>query len=143
MAPEPASLVPSPRRDVDLAHNALPREGVMSMKNRRTPAVMTAVVLAAVVLVAVAACSTVSGNPGAANGNPSGSPAPAATFTVAELEPASLVPGKDDGLAADELNALFAPLTKFDAQNHLTDVQASSVLPNATATVWTITIRPG
>lgn len=101
------------------------------MKNRQIPVVVTVITLAA-----VAACST-------ASGKTSGSSPRATTFTVAELEPASFVPGKDDGIAGDELNALFAPLTKFDAKNHLTYVQASSVIPNATATVWTITIRPG
>ena len=59
-------------------------------------------------------------------------------YIAAEIKRAGLVPAGDDGIAADELNALFAPLTKFDAKNHLTYVQASSVIPNATATVWTI-----
>lgn len=92
--------------------------------------------LMVITLAAVAACSTASGKTG-------GSSARVTTFTVAELEPVSFVPGEDDGIAADELNALFAPLTKFDAENRLTYVQASSVIPNATATVWTITISPG
>jgi oligopeptide transport system substrate-binding protein len=99
--------------------------------NRKIPAAVTVIALAA-----VTACST-------ASSKTTNNPPHATTFSVAELEPPSFVPGQDDGIAADELNALFAPLTKFNAANHLTYVQASSVVPNATATVWTVTIRPG
>ena len=65
------------------------------------------------------------------------------TFSVAELEPPSFVPGQDEGAAYDEQNALFAPLTKFNAEDKLTYVQAQSVTSSDGATVWTIKIKPG
>lgn len=65
------------------------------------------------------------------------------TVTVAELEPPSFIPGQNDGAATDELNALFAPLTKFDARGRLHDIQAQSVTSSAGAKVWTIKIKPG
>ena len=65
------------------------------------------------------------------------------TFSVAELEPPSFVPGQNQGGASDELNAIFAPLTKFNAQSKLTDVQAQSVTAADGGTVWTIKIKPG
>lgn len=65
------------------------------------------------------------------------------TLTVGELDPPSFIPGQNDGAATDELNALFAPLTKFNAQGKLTYVQAQSVTSSDGATVWTIKIKPG
>ena len=65
------------------------------------------------------------------------------TFTVGELEPPSFIPGENEGAALDELNALFAPLTKFNAQGQLEHIQAQSVTPSAGDTVWTIKIKPG
>jgi oligopeptide transport system substrate-binding protein len=65
------------------------------------------------------------------------------TFTVGELEPPSFIPGQNEGAALDELNALFAPLTKFNAQGQLEYIQAQSVSPSAGDTVWTIKIKPG
>lgn len=64
------------------------------------------------------------------------------TFSVAELEPPSFIPGQNQGGAEDELNAIFAPLTKFNAQNQLTYVQAQSVTPSDGGVVWTIKIKP-
>ena len=60
------------------------------------------------------------------------------TFSVGELDPPSFIPGQNEGAALDELNALFAPLTKFNAQGKLEYVQAQSVTASAGATVWTI-----
>ena len=71
------------------------------------------------------------------------SPSGGGTYSVAELEPPSFIPGQNQGGAQDELNAIFAPLTKFNAQNQLTYVQAQSVTPSDGATVWTIKIKPG
>lgn len=65
------------------------------------------------------------------------------TLTVGELEPPSFVPGQNEGAALDELNALFAQLTKFNAKGQLTYVQAQSVTPSHGATTWTIKIKPG
>ena len=73
---------------------------------------------------------------------PSG-PRHGGTFSVAELEPPSFIPGQNNGLAEDELNAIFAPLTKFNVHNQLTYVQARSVTPSQGGTVWTIRIKPG
>lgn len=63
--------------------------------------------------------------------------------TIAELEPPSFIPGQNTGGAQDELNAIFAPLTKVNARNQLTYVQAQSVTPSDGGTVWTIKIKPG
>lgn len=65
------------------------------------------------------------------------------TFSIAELEPPSFIPGQNTGGAEDELNAIFAPLTKVNAQNQLTYVQAQSVTPSDGGAVWTIKIKPG
>lgn len=65
------------------------------------------------------------------------------TFSAGELEPPSFVPGQNEGAALDELNALFAQLTKFNAQNKLTYVQARSVTSSDGAKVWTIRIKSG
>ena len=65
------------------------------------------------------------------------------TFSVAELEPLSLVPGQDQGPATDELDAIFAPLVTVSPTGELTDVQATSVIPSDGATVWTVTIKGG
>ena len=65
------------------------------------------------------------------------------TFTVGELEPPSFIPGQNEGAALDELNALFAPLTKFNAQGKSSYIQAQSVTSSAGDTVWTIKIKPG
>lgn len=67
----------------------------------------------------------------------------ASTFTVGELEPPSFVPGQNEGAALDELNALFAQLTKFNARGKLTYVQAQSVTSSDGAKLWTIKIKPG
>jgi hypothetical protein len=64
-------------------------------------------------------------------------------FSVAELEPPSFLPGQNNGVAEDELNAIFAPLTKFNAKNQLTYVQAQSVTPSDGGMLWTIRIKPG
>ena len=53
-------------------------------------------------------------------GAASASPAGGGTFSVGELEPPSFVPGQNEGAALDELNALVAQLTKFNAQGKLT-----------------------
>ena len=79
---------------------------------------------------------------GSATSAPSGASS-GGTFSVAELEPPSFIPGQNQGGAQDELNAIYAPLTKFNAQNQLTYVQARSVTASDGATVWTITIKPG
>ncbi|MGO9658283.1 MAG: ABC transporter substrate-binding protein [Acidimicrobiales bacterium] len=76
-------------------------------------------------------------------GAASASPAGGGTFSVGELEPPSFVPGQNEGAALDELNALFAQLTKFNAQGKLTYVQAQSVTSSDGAKVWTIKIKPG
>jgi oligopeptide transport system substrate-binding protein len=65
------------------------------------------------------------------------------TYSVAELEPPSFVPGQDEGAALDEQNALFAQLTKFNPQGQLKYVQAQSISSSDGATVWTIKIKPG
>ena len=92
--------------------------------------------LAVVVLAGTAAgCGSTTAVPSSPNGG--------GTYSVAELEPPSFIPGQNQGGAQDELNAIFAPLTKFNAQNQLTYVQAQSVTPSDGATVWTIKIKPG
>src|ERR1700722_12355974 len=73
----------------------------------------------------------------------SASTAGGGTFTVGELEPPNFVPGQNEGASLDELNALFAPLAKFNAQDQLTYVQAQAVTSSQGATVWTIKIKPG
>jgi oligopeptide transport system substrate-binding protein len=73
----------------------------------------------------------------------SASAAGGGTFTVGELEPPNFVPGENEGASLDELNALFAPLAKFNAQDQLTYVQAQSVTSSHGAMVWTIKIKPG
>lgn len=64
------------------------------------------------------------------------------TFSVASLEPNSLIPGKStDGELA--LAALFTPLVGMDAKGRLQYLQARSVVGTNGAKTWTITIRKG
>ena len=101
------------------------------MKKTGYPLALCAVMLAAT---AAGCSSTASTHVAASTGG---------TFSVAELEPPSFIPGQNVGTAADELNVIFAPLTKFNTQNQLTDIQAQSVTPSDGDMVWTITIKPG
>jgi oligopeptide transport system substrate-binding protein len=89
----------------------------------------------------VAGCGSAAPAPSAASA-PS-APGQGGTFSIAELEPPSFLPGQDTGVAEDEVNALFAPLTKFNAEKQLTDVQAQSVTPADGGRLWTIKIKPG
>lgn len=91
----------------------------------------------------VAALTVAMGSSPLASSAASASTTGGGTFTVGELEPPSFVPGKDEGAALDEQNALFAQLTKFNSKGQLTYVQAQSVTPSHGATVWTIKIKPG
>jgi peptide/nickel transport system substrate-binding protein/oligopeptide transport system substrate-binding protein len=64
------------------------------------------------------------------------------TFSVASLEPNSLIPGKStDGELA--LAALFTPLVGMDSKGHLRYLQARSVVGSDHAKTWSITIRKG
>lgn len=102
------------------------------MKKSSYPVAMGLVMLATTVL----GCTSTA-SPAPSNSRQGG------TFSVAELEPPSFIPGQNNGLAEDELNAIFAPLTKFNAHNQLTYVQAHSVTRSAGGAVWTIKIKPG
>jgi peptide/nickel transport system substrate-binding protein/oligopeptide transport system substrate-binding protein len=64
------------------------------------------------------------------------------SFSVATLEPNSLIPGKStDGELP--LAALFTPLVGLDAHGHLRFLQAKSVRSSDHAKRWTITLRRG
>lgn len=64
------------------------------------------------------------------------------TFSVATIEPNSLVPGKStDGELA--LAALFTPLVGIDAKGGLRYLQAQSVVGTNHAKTWMITLRKG
>lgn len=70
------------------------------------------------------------------------SAADGASFSVATLEPNSLIPGKStDGELP--LAALFTPLVGLDGHGHLRYLQAKSVKSGDHAKVWTITLRQG
>jgi len=89
----------------------------------------------AVMAVAAAGCSSATSTPpSAGNGG---------TFSVAAFEPPSFIPGQNNGAANEELDAIYAPLTEFNPQNKLTDVQAQSVTASDGGLLWTITIKPG
>ena len=89
----------------------------------------------AVMAVAAAGCSSATSTPpSAGNGG---------TFSVAAFEPPSFIPGQNNGAANEELDTIYAPLTEFNPQNKLTDVQAQSVTASDGGLLWTITIKPG
>jgi peptide/nickel transport system substrate-binding protein/oligopeptide transport system substrate-binding protein len=71
-----------------------------------------------------------------------GSAANADGYSVATIEPNSLVPGKStDGQLP--LAALFTPLVGIDAKGRLRYLQAQSVRGSNHAKTWTITLRKG
>lgn len=104
------------------------------MKKRfgvRTGATALAALLAAATL---AACDSADGT--------SAAPARGGGFSVATIEPNSLIPGKATN-AQLPLAALFTPLVGIDGEGELEFLQAESVEGSPDATTWTITLRDG
>ncbi len=71
-------------------------------------------------------------NPGASHGG---------TFSVAELEPPSFIPGQNEGGASDELNALYAPLTKAASSSPAASPSKAPTV--SSSALWTGPPGPG
>lgn len=117
---------------------------------RRTRSRMVLTLVTAAGLLGAVACS--SGSDGGSGGSSasagtsgstdSGTTNATGSFSVAEIEPDHLTPGRA-GTAYDEIHALFTSLAKVGTDNKVELLQAESITPSADNTVWTVKIRPG
>lgn len=98
----------------------------------RTRAV--AVIAVATAAVALTACDT--------SGGGSKSTTSGGNISIAQFEMDHLTAGWGNGYNNDVVNALYAPLIRFDAEDKLELVQAESIT-TADNKVWTIKIKPG
>lgn len=104
------------------------------MSHNRTTVPIT---LCCLLVVGAAACS--SGATASSPNTPSGLPG---SFSVAMVEPDTLIPGKSTD-AEFEFAALFTPLVGLGADGTLQYLQARSMTPSAGDKTWTVKLRPG
>jgi oligopeptide transport system substrate-binding protein len=97
--------------------------------------------LVASMALAAAGCGSNSGDDAAQTGGTPARGHEGGTFSVGEVEPDHLIPGRS-GLAFDQIQALFAPLSKVDEDGKLVNVAAQSIT-SKDEKVWTIKIKPG
>ncbi|MGH3447132.1 MAG: peptide ABC transporter substrate-binding protein, partial [Nocardioidaceae bacterium] len=99
--------------------------------------------LGAVTLVGSAAACSGGGDDAGTGPGTGSSMSSGGTYSVAELEPKHLIPARTSGSPTDQLNALFANLTKVNADGKLVNVHAKSVESSQGGKVWTIKLKPG